>query len=154
MAKNNLYSDFEKKMDWIKTHIAEEIAPQINKLLRESVSYSLIDWYNDYEPKKYKRTYNFMNTLNNTWTKGKGNLLTMIVDSGSMNAYPSFSGGKSVEPSKAFDFMFINGEHGHGRYMMHRSLPPYMYVDRDISTGWDGRASKIINKKMDEILRK
>lgn len=53
----------------------------------------------------------------------------------------------------AFDFMFMGGEHGHGRWMMHRSLPPYMYVERDVSTGWDGRLDKIVNTKMEEILR-
>lgn len=154
LAKNSLYSDFEKKMNRIKNHIAEEVAPQVNELLKESVTYSLIDWYNDYEPEVYQRTNNFMNILNNTWTSGKGNLLTMTVNSGSMNSYPSFFGGKSLEPSAAFDFMFMGGEHGHGKWMMHRSLPPYMYVDRDISTGWDGRLDKIVNKKIEEILRK
>lgn len=154
MAKNNLYSDFEKKMNRIKNHIAEEVAPQVNNLLKESVSYSLIDWYNDYEPKTYQRTNNFMNILNNTRTSGKGNLLTLTVDAGGMNSYPSFFGGNSLQPSTAFDYMFMNGEHGHGRWMMHRSLPPYMYVDRDISTGWDGRLNKIVNKKIEEILRK
>lgn len=154
MAKNNLYSDLKKKLDRIENHIAEEVTPQVNELLKESVRYSLIDWYNDYEPKTYERTYNFMQILDDTRTSGKKNVLTMSIGSSAMNSYPSFFGGKSLQPSTAFDFMFMNGEHGHGRYMMHRSLPPYMYVDRDISTGWDGRLDKIVNKKIEEILRK
>lgn len=154
MAKNNLYSDLKKKLDRIENHIAEEVAPQVNELLKESVRYSLIDWYNDYEPKIYERTYNFMKILDDTRTSGKKNVLTMSIGSSAMNSYSSFFGGKSLEPSTAFNYMFMNGEHGHGRYMMHRSLPPYMYVDRDISTGWDGRLNKIVNKKIEEILRK
>lgn len=50
--------------------------------------------------------------------------------------------------------MFMNGEHGHGHWMMHRSIPPYMYVERDIESGFNGRLDKIINKRVDEILRK
>ena len=45
MAKN-MYADFKKKLDRIENHIAEEVAPQANELLKESVRYSLIDWYN------------------------------------------------------------------------------------------------------------
>ena len=57
MAKN-IYADFKKKLDRIENHIAEEVAPQANELLKESVRYSLIDWYNDYTPQSYERTYN------------------------------------------------------------------------------------------------
>ena len=63
---------------------------------------------------------------------------------------------------EAFDFMFMNGEHGHDKkgfegkhhWMMHRSLPPYMYVERDIESGFGGRLDKIINNRIEEILRK
>lgn len=153
MAKNDL-DDLIRKLDRIENHLAEEIAPQVNNLLKESVSRSLIDWYNDYDPKIYQRINNFMNILNNTWTSGKGNLLTMTVDSGSMNSYPSFFGGSSLQPSTAFDFMFMNGEHGHGKWMMHRSIPPYMYVEADIYDGFGGRINKVINSTIERILRK
>ena len=75
MAKNGL-DDLIKKLDRIENHLAEEIAPEVNELLKESVRFSLIDWYNDYDPEDYKRTYNFMNISNNTKTSGKGNLIT------------------------------------------------------------------------------
>ena len=68
MAKNGL-DDLIKKLDRIENHLAEEIAPEVNELLKESVRFSLIDWYNDYDPEDYKRTYNFMNILNNTKTR-------------------------------------------------------------------------------------
>lgn len=42
LAKN-IYADFKKKLDRIENHIAEEVAPQVNELLKESVRYSLID---------------------------------------------------------------------------------------------------------------
>lgn len=141
------------KIRIIENHLAEEIAPQVNELLKESVRFSLIDWYNDYDPKSYERTYNFMKILDNTKTKGKGNRLTMRIDSGVMNNYPGFW-GQTLQPSTAFDYMFMNGEHGHGRWMMHRSLSPYMYVERDIESGFGDRLDKIVNKKIEEILRK
>ena len=87
MAKNNLYGDFKKKLDRIQNHMAEEVAPQVNELLKESVRYSLIDWYNDYEPNMYKRTYNFMKILDSTRTSGKGNILILSVDSSAMNSF-------------------------------------------------------------------
>lgn len=168
MANNGL-DDLIKKLNRIENHLAEEIAPDINELLKESVRSSLIDWYNDYNPRDYIRTNNLMNILENTRTSGKGNLLTMFVDSGSMSNYPGWNGygygnsytiGKSekysnqkLNASIAFDFMFMNGEHGHGKWMKHQSLPLYMYVDADISNGFGGRANKVINDKIGKILK-
>lgn len=157
----NMYADFKSKLDRIENHIAEEIAPQANELLKESVRYSLIDWYNDYEPQTYKRTYNFMKILERTRTSGNGNILTFSIDSSAMNPYQGFDEApykgyerQPLNTGTAFDFMFMNGEHGHGRWMMHQSLPPYMYVERDIESGFGGRLDRIINKRVDEILRK
>lgn len=159
MAKNGL-DDLIKKLDRIENHLAEEIAPDINGLLKESVRFSLVDWYNDYEPNMYKRTYNFMKILDNTKTIGKGNLLTMFVDSESMNSYTGFDippyptyEKKILYPSAAFDFFFMNGEHGHGRWMVHRSIPPYMYVDADIHDGFGGRINKVIDNAIEKILK-
>lgn len=152
MAKD-IYGDFKKKLGRIENHLAEEVAPQANELLKESVRFSLVDWYNDYTPQSYERTYNFMKILDNTKTRGERNILSFIVDSGSMDSYPGFY-GNSLQPSTAFDFMFMNGEHGHGKWMMHRSLPPYMYVERDIESGFGGRLDKIVNNRIEEILRK
>ena len=152
LAKN-MYADFKKKLDRIENHIAEEVAPQANKLLKESVRYSLIDWYNDYTPQSYERTYNFMKILDSTRTRGKGNVLRFSVDSGAMDSYVGWL-GQSLQPSTAFDYMFMDGEHGNGKWMKHQSLPPYMYVERDIESGFDGRLDKIINNRIEQILRK
>lgn len=145
--------DLIKKLDRIENHLAEEIAPDINKLLKESVRFSLVDWYNDYDPKSYKRTNNFMKILDSTRTSGRGNSLTMSIDSGSMDNYPGFYNQK-LQPSTAFDFMFMNGEHGHGKWMMHQSLPPYMYVDADINDGFGGRVNQVINNGIKRILNR
>lgn len=152
MAKNGL-DDLIKKFNRIENHLAEEIAPDVNELLKESVRFSLIDWYNDYTPQSYERSYNFMRILDNTKTSGKGNLLTMFIDSGSMNSYPGYW-GNSLQPSTAFDFFFMNGEHGHGEWMMHKSIPPYMYVDADIHDGFGGYINKIIDNAIIRILKR
>lgn len=164
MAKNDL-NDLIKKLDRIENYLGEEIAPAVNKLLKESVSRSLIDWYNDYDPEDYKRTYNFMRILDSTRTSAKGNLLLMSVDSGNMHNYPGWTGinltndgsavGKNtLTANYAFDFMFMNGEHGHGCWMMHQSIPPYMYVEDDIYDGFGGRINKVINSTIERILKR
>ena len=103
MAKN-MYADFKKKLDRIENHIAEEVAPQANELLKESVRYSLIDWYNDYTPQSYERTYNFMKILDSTKTRGKGNILHFSVDSSAMDSYAGWF-GQTLQSSTAFDYM-------------------------------------------------
>lgn len=160
MAKNGL-DDLIKKFDRIENHLAEEIAPDVNELLKESVRFSLIDWYNDYDPTMYERTYNFMRILDRTRTSGKGNLLTMFVDSGDMHDYkgfkiPPYEGfdSKTLRANSAFDFFFMNGEHGHGRWMMHQSISPYMFVDADIRDGFGGRINNVINKGIERILKR
>ena len=151
MAKD--LNDLISKLEKLNNNLAEEIAPEVNILLKESVNFSLVDWYNDYDPKVYKRTNNFMRSSNSAKTTGEGNTLIMSVDSSPMSAYPGFW-GQTLDADAAFDFFFMNGEHGHGKWMMHQSLPPYMYVERDIESGFGGRLDKIINKRVDEILRK
>jgi hypothetical protein len=47
----------------------------------------------------------------------------------------------------------MGGEHGHGRWMMKRSLPPYMYVDADIESGFGGHINEIIDKEVDKFLK-
>ena len=42
MAKD-IYGYFKKKLDRIENHLAEEVAPQANELLKESVRFSLVD---------------------------------------------------------------------------------------------------------------
>jgi hypothetical protein len=146
--------DFARKLDRLQNHMAEEVAPEVNKLFKESVQYSMVDYYNDYDPLAYQRTYNFMNgVINSARTSGKGNILTMSVDSGFMSSYSSWIGGRDLQPSTAFDYFFMNGEHGHGRWMMKRSLPPQMYVDADVRNGFGGQVYKIISKTIDRILK-
>ena len=149
---NSGLDDLIKKLDRIENHLGEEIAPAVNDLLKESVRRSLIDWYNDYEPESYKRTYNFMKILDNTKTSGRGNLITMTIDSGSMNYYPGFA-NSALQPSTAFDFFFVKGEHGHGKWMMHQSIPPYIHVESDIYDGFGGRINKVINNTIEKILK-
>lgn len=111
------------------------------------------------------RKYTGMRILESTRTSAKGNLLLMSVDSGNMHNYPGWTGinltndGSAVGKNTlianyAFDFMFMNGEHGHGRWMMHQSIPPYMYVEDDIYDGFGGRVNKVINKTIEKILKR
>lgn len=164
MAKNDL-NDLIKKLDRVQNHLGEEIAPAVNELLKESVYHSLINWYNDYNPEDYERTYNFMRILESTRTSAKGNVLLLSVDSGNMHNYHGWTGvylrndGSGVGKNRltanyAFDFMFMNGEHGHGRWMMHQSTPPYLYVESEIYSGFKGKVNKVINSTIERILKR
>lgn len=143
-----------EKLDRVENHLAEEIAPEVNKLFQESVRYSLVDYYNDYDPRSYHRIYNFMGGIvNSAKTSGAGNVITMSVSSELMNPYPSWTGKKNFPSDTAFDSFFMGGEHGHGKWMMKCSLPPYMYVDADISDGFGGRANQIMTKVISRVLK-
>lgn len=131
------------------------IAPKINELLKESTQYGLLDWYNSYEPRMYNRTNNLLGVYSTAETTVNGNKITMKVDSSSMHDYPGFEippyEGYLQEPLDAatgFDFMFMNGEHGHGRWNMATTLSPYMYVDRDVADGFGGQAYDIIKQAL------
>ena len=159
MGKRNL-NDLIDKLSKIENNLAEIVAPDVNKLFKESVTFSLIDWYNSYDPHMYKRTNNFMSIINTAKTTGTGNIITMSVDSSLMNDYPGFETPpykgyvkQSLDASTAFDYFFMNGEHGHGRWLMATSLPPYMYVDVDIADGFGGRVTSIINAAISKIMK-
>lgn len=166
MAKG--LDDMIQKLNRIENHLGEEIAPDVNKLFKISVYKSLIEWYGDYSG-SYNRTYNLMKITDSARSSGKGNVINMSVDSGHMNNYPGFFGqpmnsyyipkpedhkfnGQKLNASIAFDFMFLNGEHGHGKWQAAISTPPYRYVDSQIESGFDGQVYNIINQKIESIL--
>ena len=160
MIKKGKLTDFIlKDVKQVEKQLAKEVAPEINKLFKESVYDSLIQWYSEYSPNIYQRTNNFMNVYKSANTLCRGNILTMMVDSSFMNdylgfdipPYPSYE-RQTLYANTAFDFMFMNGEHGHGRWMMHQSIPPFDRVDKDFRNGFGGKVQKIINGKAKEIL--
>ena len=159
MAKGDLASIIMTDVKKKEKQLAKEVAPEINQLFKESVYDSLIDWYSDYMPMEYVRTQNFMNVYNSAYTSANGTILTLQVDSSRMNDYPGFDRPpyptyerQSLKAKTAFDFIFMNGEHGHGRWMMHQSISPFDRVDRDFRSGFGGRVQKIIDKRAKKIL--
>lgn len=175
MAKGDLTSMIMADVKKKEKQLAKKVAPEINQLFKESVHNSLIDWYSDYSPMTYERTNNFMKILDSTRTRCKGNILHFSVDSGAMDNYIGWAGygwgntydatredGKysnkkgnhqKLNASLAFDYMFMNGEHGHGRWMMHQSTPPFEIIDRDFQSGFGGHVQKIIDNKAKELFR-
>lgn len=156
----NGFSGIIKKLDNLQKNIAKEVAPEINKLLIESVDRALVDYYNSYSPSLYQRTTNFFNIADTPETSGSNNVLTLRVDNSTMSDYPGFEippylsyERKPLYADTAFEFMFENGEHGHGRWNMANSTPPKTLVDKDIQSGFDGKAQKIIKKKAMELLK-
>lgn len=65
----------------------------------------------------------------------------MQVDSSMMNYYPGFEippyptyERHALSPKTAFDFMFISGMHGYGRWMMKQSVPPFLMLNNLLIT--------------------
>lgn len=161
MANGKLSAMVLKDINKLEKNLAKECAPKINKLFKESLNFAMVDWYNDYDPKRYNRTYNFMKVLNTAQTTGSGTTITMRVDSSAMSDYqgfdePPYRGYEkmSLNAGIAFDFFFRDGEHGHGNWMMHRSIPPFMTVDRDVDDGFGNRVQDIISATMGSLLTK
>ena len=91
MIKKGKLTDFIlKDVKQVEKQLAKEVAPEINKLFKESVYDSLIQWYSEYSPNIYQRTNNFMNVYKSANTLCRGNILTMRVDSSLMNDYLGF----------------------------------------------------------------
>ena len=86
----NGFSGIIKKLDNLQKNIAKEVAPEINKLLIESVDRALVDYYNSYSPSLYQRTTNFFNIADTPETSGSNNVLTLRVDNSTMSDYPGF----------------------------------------------------------------
>lgn len=160
MASGKLTNQVLSGLKKLEKNLAKEVAPEVNKLFKESVSFSLIDWYNDYDPRMYQRTNNFLSVANTATTTGQKNIVTMRVDSSRMTDYPGFEyppykgyEQQTLGAAYAFDMFFMNGEHGHGNWMMKQSLPPYMYVENDVFDGFGGRVQNVINRKMRQLLK-
>lgn len=159
MGNPNLEKAILAKYENVKKNIANKVAPEINKLFRESVRESVNNYYQSYSPRYYQRTDNFKNVIESSRTSGRGDVLEMMVSSGYMNNYSgnnkfgntySISGqpqkynGQKLNASIAFDFFFNKGEHGHGKLLAATSTPPYELVSNDIKTGFDGKVQKIV----------
>lgn len=152
MANSEAFSQILNQVESLQKNIAKEVAPEINKLFKESVAHSLVDYYNSYDPFWYTRTNNFIGVYKSAKTTANGNIVTMSVSDEYMHDYPGFW-GKPLYSSAALDFFFKNGEHGHGKWMVKQSLPPAMYVERDIEDGFGDRIQKIINDKVKKLLK-
>ena len=151
MAKGQLTSMILGDVKKAEKQLAKEVAPEINNLFKESVYNSLIEWYRDYKPQSYERTNNFLNVYQSAKTTVNGNILNLQANCFLMDTYSGWF-GQPLNIATAFDYMFMNGEHGHGRWMMHQSTPPFEIVDRDFQTGFNGCVQKIINERAKKIL--
>lgn len=150
LAKGDLTKIVLKDVRQKEHQLTRIAAPEIHQLFKESVYDSLISWYSDYTPAFYSRTNNFMNVFQSAKTIVNGNLLIMQVDSSSMMDYAGWF-DQILDASKAFDFMFMNGKHGHGRWMMYQSIPPFHIISKDFESGFGGRVQKIIDDKAKKL---
>lgn len=152
MANNNL-NDLIGKLEHIKNHLAEEIAPEIEKLFKKSVKYSIVNFYNDYSPTLYERKYDLYNIEKSANVRGKRRTLTLSADSGYMQKHASCINDNYLQPSTLFEYAFMGGEHGHTPFMMRKSKTPYSEVNADILSAFKGKAYKTIDNSIKKILK-
>lgn len=136
-------------------NIGEKVAPKLKPYFDMSVNRALADYYGSYDPKYYRRTNNFMSVTTTTKSVGSGNSVTFTVDSSSMSDYPSMLGNwyEDLYAASGFDFMYMNGEHGHGRFLKATSIPPDFLVAEDVESGFNGEAQRIIEQTVSDILK-
>ena len=134
MGLDNFYNNIKNfinntKVDDIANEIAEELQPKAKEKLDEAINH-----FYSTRPSglKYDPTYNFAKIDINVSSDGNGEIDSTIHNN-NMGAYPGYW-GVQLNPDTAFDFMFENGEHGHGKYYKGSSDPtPAAYFDNNIS---------------------
>ena len=139
---NQLIQDVNKS---VQTAFKKSVS-EIKRLFEKSVYDSIMDFYSSYSPTDYRRTYNLPNISDSTFVTANSNGFFLSVDSGTMNDYPGWTGNNPLAADDAFSMMFLGGEHGHGRWNMATSTAPFLWVDRDIQSGFGGQIQNIIMK--------
>lgn len=139
-----------KKIDMVEKELPKKVLPKVRPYMNESLNRAMTDFYNGYSPTYYKRTNNLMGLANNRQINVSGNSIIMTVSSDSMSDYPG-AFKTPLSASTAFNFMYENGEHGHGMWHMATSEPPDMLVEQDLMDGYGGRVDIAISQALNEI---
>lgn len=137
------------KIDRIQKEVPKKVLPKVEQMMRLSLNQAMADFYG-YPEGVYQRTGNFMSlTHNPEFTFGEDEI-TMKVSSSSMSDYPGIT--KPLSSDAAFDFMFLNGEHGHGIFQSGKSIPPNMLISQDVESGFNGQIQSLVDMEVAKIL--
>ncbi len=112
--KNRLIQ-FQNSIPAMQEEVASEIAKELDPKIKEIVE-EAVNRFDEGRPSNamYVPTGNIKNINGEVINYGP-EIFAMVHNNG-MSSYPGFPWGYPLAADRAFEFMFIAGEHGHGRY--------------------------------------
>lgn len=145
MTNTNL-DDLISGLNRVSGHMAEEIKEDANCCFGKAVVTAILNFYSDYTPKQYQRTYNFKNIINSAQTVARKNKLIFNVNTDQMDDYAT------VTADFVFDNSFLHGIHGNSKIFVSQ-VTPYEYVQRNIKSGFDGEIDNAFDKALKRLLK-
>lgn len=128
-----------------KPRIIKSAAKAIEFEIKKYTSTAIDGYYMFPQGRIYERTGTFDDMKNSVKIEVEGNSIYASIGD-DMSSYPGMF-GMSLDGDVAWNYMFEQGEHGHGKYNIGYSMPPIQYVQNKIDSG-------MIQKKVDEIATK
>lgn len=144
-----ILDDLLNKLDRVQKEVPKRVLPKIEPMMKLSLNQAMADWYGSYEG-VYQRTGNFISVAHNPIISYGSDSITMTVSSDTMHDYPGIYSPLGADT--AFAFMYMHGEHGHGRFQAAVSVPPDMLVSRDVESGFNGQVQALANAEVAKIL--
>lgn len=145
---NQIMEDFNKKIVTSIPLITSQIALDLEPKFKEIVSTAIDGFYMNAQPKVYNRTGNFDNMKNSVKVSSTPRSIIIEVGEDTMSDYPGMY-NQSLDASTAFDYFYMNGEHGHGKWCIGYSYPPDEYVESQLNSA---EIDNIIGNSIDKVL--
>lgn len=122
---------------------------KIKPAIDNAAEMAIANYYTDYVG-EYDRTYNFINNRNVTTTADDTGV-TINVTGDKMWDYPGFW-GDPLDGLSAFEMFYMNGEHGHGKFLAATTTPPDEYMKQSINSGLNGQINRLLKSSVKEVL--
>ena len=139
MAKG--LNDLEKQLYNFKQNLTGNVAKEIKKDFETVVENAIDIYYDEYVPKEYIRTGNFLNVIKSANVlKASPTAIQLFASSKFMTPYSTVDengNDKTVAPGVIFNSSFLLGEHGHDSRIK-VDIPPFERIGNSIQTGING----------------
>lgn len=143
---NEIMADFKKKIEDVIPTIPPKIATDLEPEFKKIISTAIDGFYYFPQGKFYKRTGNFNSVKDSVRVYGTSSSLVIYVGEDTMSSYPGMF-NQPLDASTAFDYFYMNGEHGHGKWNIGYSYSPDKYVEDQ-----SGYIETLIGNSIGEIL--
>ena len=148
---NDIMNEYKNKVIQSIPKMTQQIAIDLEPQFKEIVSTAIDGFYMNAQPKMYDRTGNFDSIKDSVKVSASRNEVTIHVGEENMSSYPGMF-GQALDSSTAFDYFYLNGEHGHGKWNIGYSYPPFQYVEDKLnSIEVQNVISNSVQKILDDI---